>query len=671
MEKEEVKNKIEELSSELSKHNHAYYVLDKPSISDREFDLLLEELQKLEEEYPEFADANSPTKRVGGGITKNFETVEHQIPMLSLGNSYSMDDLVEFEGRVERVLEEKVEYTAELKFDGVAISLIYENGNFSRGVTRGDGQKGDDVSENIKTINSIPLKLQGDYPQKLEIRGEVYMSKQSFQALNKRKSDNGEEQYANPRNTASGSLKMQDSKEVAARNLDCFLYYVVPQSSSVDSKSHFESLSAAHQWGFKTPDPDKNYLKKCKSLKEVLEFIDFWSTEKDNLPFEVDGVVVKVNEIAAQKALGNTAKAPRWAIAYKFETEQAVTVLESVDYQVGRTGAVTPVANLTPVSLLGTTVKRASLHNEDFINDFDLHFGDQLVIEKGGEIIPKVVEVKVANRDIFAEKVEHIKHCPECGTELKRNEGEANFYCLNTEGCRPQITGRIHHFISRKAMNIDGLGSETVDQLFDEGLIENYADLYDLNYEQLLPLERMAERSAQKLIDGIKASTEIEYPQVLFSLGIRHVGQTVAKKLAKSFKDLDSLMSQSLEQLVEVDEIGEVIAKSVVEFFASEKNKVIIDRLRNAGLQFEMLEIEAGSTKLEGYSFVLSGVFQKFSRDELKKEIELNGGKNVGSISKKTSFVLAGDKMGPSKLEKANKLGIPIISEDDFLDMLN
>ena len=671
MNQDQAKQRINDLSKQLHEHNYQYYIQDNPSITDREFDVLLVELQQLEEQYPLLALDNSPTKRVGGGISKNFQTVVHQYPMMSLGNSYSIEDLQDFENRIQKVIEQKVIFTAELKYDGVAIGLRYKNGNLVQAITRGDGTQGDDVTENVKTIKSIPLQLRGNYPDEFEIRGEIFMSKLAFEELNRQKSESGEALMANPRNTASGTLKMQDSKVVSDRNLDCFLYHTL--GKNLPFQSHFENLMAAQDWGFKVPSPDKKYIQKCDSIEEVFEFIKYWNEQRQFLPFEVDGVVVKVNDYHQQEELGFTAKSPRWAIAYKFETERVATQLLSVDYQVGRTGAITPVANLQPVSLLGTTVKRASLHNEDFIQKLDLHFGDEVFVEKGGEIIPKVVGVNLENRIANALPLEHLKCCPECGGVLERKEGEVNYYCINESACPPQITGRVQHFISRKAMNIDGLGDETIQQLFQANLVKNYADLYDLQFEQLIPLERMAEKSVNNLLNGLKDSVNVPFPQVLFAIGIRFVGQTVAKKLATYFKNIYALQAATFEELIAVDEIGDKIAQSILEYFSKPETLALIQRLKSAGLQFELAEsteriIENES--ITGKSFVVSGVFESFSRDELKNLIEQHGGKNLSSISKTTDYVLAGDNMGPSKKEKAEKLGVKIISEADFKRMI-
>ncbi len=663
----DVENKIQALRKELQEHNYNYYVLDKPVISDYEFDMKLKELQELEEKHPEFKDPNSPTQRVGGTVTKNFETVVHDHRMYSLSNSYSKEELEEWETRVRKVVEGKVQYVCELKYDGASISLTYRNGLLERAVTRGDGFQGDDVTNNVRTIRSVPLKLKGEFPEKFDIRGEIVLPYEGFAKMNAERVDIGEEPYANPRNTASGSLKLQDSAEVSRRPLECLLYSIVGENTGIGSQ--FEGLEKARNWGFKVPGESE--LK--DSIDEVLDYINYWDEHRHDLPYETDGVVVKVNDFHQQEELGHTAKSPRWAIAYKFKAEQESTRLEKITYQVGRTGAITPVANLEPVQLAGTVVKRASLHNADQIEKLDVREGDTVFVEKGGEIIPKIVGVDFTKRDPNSEPTQYAKLCPECDTELVRNEGEAQHYCPNTNGCPPQIIGRIQHYISRKAMDIEGLGGETVTLLVNAGLIENYADLYTLKKEDILPLERMAEKSADNLIAGIEKSKEIPFERVLFALGIRYVGETVAKKLAKHFKNIDALASASEEELVNVDEIGERIAWSVVDFFKTESNREIVQRLKGYGVQLEIsAEKLANQTDLlSGNSFVISGVFEKVSRNELKKMIEDNGGKVSSSISSKTNYLVAGDNMGPSKLAKAEKLGTNIISEDDFLKMLN
>ena len=662
-----IQNQIEQLRKELREHNHSYYVLDTPTISDYEFDIKLKELEALEVKYPEFFDENSPTQRVGGTISKNFETVTHKNRMYSLDNSYSKEDLLDWEKRIQKGLGiEAVEYTCELKYDGASINLSYEDGTLKSAVTRGDGFQGDDVTANIKTIRSIPLQLKNNAISTFEIRGEIILPLDGFNKMNEERVEAGEDPYRNPRNTASGSLKLQDSAEVANRPLDCLLYHVVGER--LPFKSHFEALQNARKAGFKVPET----LTVAKSIEKVLEYINHWDTERHNLPYETDGVVIKVNSLAHQDELGYTAKAPRWAIAYKFKAEQESTILNKITYQVGRTGAITPVANLEPVQLAGTTVKRASLHNADQIAKLDIREGDTVFVEKGGEIIPKVIGVDLSKRPQDSKPTIYATECPECNTPLFRTEGDAKHYCPNEFGCPTQITGRIQHFISRKAMNIDGLGSETVELLFKENLVKNYADLYDLKVEQITPLERMAEKSAQNMIAGIEASKQIPFEKVLFALGIRFVGETVAKKLAKHFKSIGSLMNASFEELITVDEIGDRIAQSIVDFSNDLYNIQLIDRLKNCGLQLELsAEAQEGQTEiLFGKIFVVSGVFTKLTRNELKKSIEDNGGKVSSSISKKTTYIIAGDNMGPSKRTKAEELGIPIISEDDYLNML-
>lgn len=662
-----IEQQIRSLRDELREHNYNYYVLDQPSISDYEFDMKLKELQELEQKHPEFYDATSPTLRVGGMVTKNFETVVHEHRMYSLDNSYSKEDLQDWEKRIQRILGDvEVEFACELKYDGASISLTYENGQLVRAVTRGDGFQGDDVTNNIKTIKSVPLQLKGDYPPKFDIRGEIILTLEGFAKMNQERIEAGEEPYMNPRNTASGSLKLQDSALVAQRPLECLLYSIA--GSNLGISTQFEVLEKARSWGFKVPA----VAKLCKSTEEVMQFVEHWDVNRHNLPYETDGVVVKVNNIQHQEELGYTAKSPRWAMAYKFKAEQATTVLNEITYQVGRTGAITPVANLEPVLLAGTTVKRASLHNADQIAKLDIRVGDTVFVEKGGEIIPKIMGVDFTKRSMDSIPTQYITHCPECGTELIRKEGEAQHFCPNDTGCPPQITGRIQHFISRKAMDIEGLGSETVELLFKEGLISNYADLYTLTKKDVIPLERMAEKSAENLVNGVAASKAIPFERVLFALGIRYVGETVAKKLAKAYKNIDALMVASHEELIAVDEIGERIADSVIQFFSEPTNVEIVDRLKSYGLQFSLSEeqLENQTDKLKGQIFVVSGVFETISRNDLKKMIEDNGGKVASSISSKTSFVVAGDNMGPSKKIKAESLGVPIISEQEFLEKL-
>lgn len=664
----DVLSTIQLLREELEKHNYNYYVLDTPTISDYEFDLKLKELQELEDRYPEFFDENSPTRRVGGMVTKNFETIPHEYRMYSLDNSYSKEDVLDWEKRCQKLLGDiPLEFTCELKYDGASISILYENGELKRAVTRGDGFQGDEVTNNIRTIRSVPIKLKGDYFDKFEIRGEIVLPLEGFAKMNEELIERGETPYSNPRNTASGSLKLQDSSEVAKRPLDCLLYTLVGNTLPV--KTQFEGLEKARSLGFKVPKESKL----AKNIDEVFDFIDYWDINRHSLPYETDGVVIKVNQLVLQEELGYTSKSPRWAIAYKFKAEQASTILESISYQVGRTGSITPVANLEPVLLAGTVVKRASLHNSDQIDKLDIRIGDTVYVEKGGEIIPKIVGIDMLMRKNDSVKTNFITNCPECDTKLIRVDGEANHYCPNSNGCPPQIIGRIQHFISRKAMDIDGLGGETVALLFNSGLIKDYADLYTIKKEEVVPLERMAEKSAENLIVGIEKSKQIPFENVLYALGIRYVGETVAKKLAKHYKSIDALMEAKYEDLLLVDEIGDKIAKSVRIFFENEENLIIINRLKEAGVQFTINEKgnELLSDKLKGSVFVISGVFQLFSRDELKSFIENNGGKIGSSISSKTNFVVAGENMGPSKLEKANKLGVKIIGENELIKMLN
>ena len=660
-------DQINQLREELRIHNHNYYVLDNATISDFDFDIKLKQLQDLEETHPEFYDANSPTLRVGGGITKNFKTIQHDFNMYSLSNSYSKSDLEDWEKRNRKIIDGDISYVCELKYDGASISLTYENGLLLRAVTRGDGTQGDEVTTNIKTINSVPLKLKVDFPDRFDIRGEIILPLDGFNNMNKQRLLAGDEPYRNPRNTASGSLKLQDSSEVAKRPLDCLLYHMVGHKLPV--KTQYESLEFARKLGFKVP----NTSKLVTSISEVLEFVKYWDLHRHQLPYEIDGVVIKVNSLFQQEELGYTSKAPRWAIAYKFKAERVATLLNDITYQVGRTGAITPVANLKPVELAGTIVKRASLHNADQIEKLDIRLGDTVFVEKGGEIIPKIVEVAPEKRSSDSLKTNYITNCPECNSFLIRNEGDAKHFCPNIDGCPPQIAGRIQHYISRKAMNMDGLGSETVALLVENGLINNYADLYGLTVNQILPLERMAEKSAFNLIAGVEASKKIAFERVLFALGIRYVGETVAKKLAKHYKTVEALAIASEEELMNVDEIGSVIAKSVVSFFSVESNIEIINRLRAAGVQLKISDTElTGQTDmLQSNTFVVSGVFIRVTRNELKQLIEKNGGRVASSISKKTNYVVAGDKMGPSKRTKAEDLGIPILSEDEFLSMIS
>lgn len=658
-----IQQTIEGLRNELREHNYNYYVLDNPTISDYDFDFKLKELQALEETHPEFYDANSPTLRVGGEVTKNFNTVVHEHRMYSLDNSYSKDDLLDWEKRIKKMVDGEVHYTCELKYDGASISLTYENGSLLRAVTRGDGTQGDEVTANIKTIKSVPLQLKGDFPAIFDIRGEIVLPFEGFIKMNEERLEAGEEPYRNPRNTASGSLKLQDSAEVAKRPLDCLLYNITGPNLGFDTQ--FEGLEKARHMGFKVPSA----AKLVSSVDAVFEFVEYWDEHRHNLPYETDGVVIKVNNLQQQEELGYTAKAPRWAMAYKFKAEQVSTRLNEITYQVGRTGAITPVANLEPVELAGTTVKRASLHNADQIEKLDIREGDTVYVEKGGEIIPKIIAVDFSKRPVASLSTQYITQCPECRTELVRQEGDAKHYCPNYNGCNVQIIGRIQHYISRKAMDIEGLGGETVALLVNEGLISNYSDLYTLSKAQVLPLERMAEKSAENLINGVETSKQIPFERVLFAIGIRYVGETVAKKLAKHYKSIDAIANASVEDLIAVDEIGDRIAESVVAFFYSEDNKENIEKLKSYGLQLEIsAEKLANQTdKLKGQSIVVSGVFETISRIELKKMIEDNGGKVSSSISSKTNFLVAGDKMGPSKLAKADTLGVEVISEHDFL----
>ena len=659
--------RIYQLREELHAHNYNYYVLNAPVISDIEFDRMMRELQDLETKHPETYDENSPTMRVGSDINKDFVQVEHKYPMLSLGNTYSEEEVTDFYERVRKSLNEDFEICCEMKFDGTSISLTYENGKLVRAVTRGDGVKGDDVTNNVKTIRTIPLILKGDnYPKEFEIRGEILMPWEVFEKLNKEREAREEPLFANPRNAASGTLKQQNSSVVASRKLDAYLYYLLGDNLPCDG--HYENLQEARKWGFKISDT----MRKVKTLQEVFDFINYWDTERKNLPVATDGIVLKVNSIRQQKNLGYTAKSPRWAIAYKFQAERALTKLQKVTYQVGRTGAITPVANLEPVQLSGTIVKRASLHNADIIESLDLHEGDMVYVEKGGEIIPKITGVDIASRTPGSEPVKFITHCPECGEPLTRFDDEAAHYCTNEDSCPPQIKGKIEHFISRKAMNIEGLGPETVDLFYQEGMIGNAADLYSLNEQEIARLERFGEKSAQNIMAGLEASRQVGFERVLFALGIRFVGETVAKKLARSIKNIDALMTATKEELMAIDEIGEKIAESIMHFFSSGKNRELVARLKAAGLKMEMDAQETAvlSNILEGQSIVISGVFAVHSRDEYKDIIEKHGGKNVGSISKKTSFILAGENMGPSKLEKAQKLGIKIMNENEFLSLI-
>ena len=656
---------LKNLRDEIHMHTHLYYVKDAPIISDYEFDLMLKKLTDLELKFPQFFDINSPSQRVGGKVSKKFNNIKHDYPMYSLDNSYSKNDLDSFYSRIlKKIPDDDLNFLCELKFDGVSINLTYQNGVLVRAVTRGDGVQGDDVTENVKTIKTIPLKLNGDYPQKFQIRGEIFIELNDFNKMNIDRTNNGLEPYMNPRNTASGSLKLQDSAEVARRPLKCFLYQVVSEHD--ESKTQYENLISASKWGFNISDS----YRLCNSIDEVFDFINDWDQKRNNLDFEIDGIVIKVNQIDYQKTLGFTSKYPRWSIAYKFKTLQVSTVLLSVSYQVGRTGAITPVANLNPVLLGGTIVKRASLHNEDQINKLDLHLNDHVLIEKGGEIIPKIVDVQFDKRNLDSNRISFINKCPSCQADLSKNESESHHYCLNFNSCPPQITGRIQHFISRKAMDINGIGNETILLMFQNKLITNYADLYTLKKEDLLSLDRMAEKSVENVFNGLNESKKIPFERVLFALGIRYVGQTVSKNLAKKFKSIDNLISQTYDELLLVDEIGERISKSVVDFFKCEKNIINIEKLKTAGLQFHS-EIKTNVTNVfNNKTFVVSGVFEGYSRDQLKNLIEINGGKNLSSVSSKTNYLLAGDKMGPSKLKKAKDLGVDIISEKDFNKLL-
>ncbi|QGY46837.1 NAD-dependent DNA ligase LigA [Maribellus comscasis] len=667
MNREEAQKKIEQLREELEEHNYNYYVLNQPVISDFEFDMKMKELEKLEKDFPEFADLNSPSQRVGSDINKEFEQVEHKYSMLSLSNAYSKEEIQDFDTRIKKIIETDYEYVCELKFDGSSISLLYENGWLTRAVTRGDGVRGDDVTNNVRTIRSVPLRLRGKgYPESFEIRGEILMPFHVFEALNAEREKKGEPLLANPRNTAAGTLKMQNSSIVATRKLDAYFYYLLGENLPYDG--HYENLQKTKEWGFKISDA----MQKCASLKEVFDYLDKWDLERHHLPVATDGVVIKVNSKNLQDNLGFTAKSPRWAIAYKFKAESASTILKSVSYQVGRTGAVTPVANLEPVLIAGTMVKRASLHNADIIQNLDLHINDTVFVEKGGEIIPKITGVDQSKRHPMFQSVIFIESCPECGTKLVRNEGEAAHYCLNEVGCPPQIKGKIEHFVSRKAMDIDGLGQETIELLYNQKLIHGIADLYRLKKEQLVGLERMGDKSAERILNSLEESKNVPFERVLFSLGIRFVGETVAKTLAKNMHTIEKIQSAGYEDLIEIDEIGGKIAESIVDWFSKTEYRELIDFLKEKGLQFSISEKELNNKteKLKGLSIIISGTFEKFSRDELKNMIEQNGGKNVGSISKKTNYLIAGENMGPSKLEKATKLGVPIISENDFLKMI-
>jgi DNA ligase (NAD+) len=666
----EAKKQIQAITSELKQHNYNYYVLAMPTISDFDFDKKLEELSKLEKEFPEFADPDSPTQRVGGDITKEFVTVRHRWPMLSLGNTYNEQELLDFDQRIRKAIGDNFEYVCELKFDGLSMSLTYEDGKLVRAVTRGDGVQGDEVTTNVRTINTIPKRLhEGNYPSYFDIRGEVFMHRKAFERLNNERLENGEVAYANPRNFASGTIKMQDSAEVAKRPLDCFLYFLYTEKPLF--KTHWESLQAVKSWGFHTNE----HSQLCNSIDEVLQFIAKWDKDRFGLSYDIDGIVIKVNNYSQQQELGFTAKSPRWAISYKFKAERVETELISVSYQVGRTGAVTPVANLKPVLLAGTTVKRATLHNANEIIRLDLHEGDTVFVEKGGEIIPKIISVNSEKRKAGSVPVIYRTTCPACDTPLERKEGEAAFYCLNDEGCPPQIVGKMQHFIGRKAMNIDGLGDETIETLYSRGYISHISDIYELHNhaDELKQMGRFGDKSISNMLDGIEKSKQMPFEKVLFGLGIRYIGETVAKKLAMHFKSVDGLMAATVEELVAAEEIGERIAQSIVEYFSNEKHRQEIEKLKAQGLQFvaEEKEVKLASEKLSGQSFIISGVFEKHSRDELKDLIEQNGGKILSSISAKLNYLVAGDNMGPAKLEKAQKLNIPIISDEELLAMIN
>ena len=682
MNKEEAKAKIAELSSIIENHNYNYYVLANPTISDYDFDMLLNELIALEQQFPELILPDSPTQRVGGDITKEFQTVKHRYPMLSLSNSYNIEEVKEFISRIKKTIEEEVEFVCELKFDGISISLTYENGLFVKAVTRGDGTQGDDVTANVKTIRTIPLRLKGDYPDFFEMRGEIIMPHSSFNAINAERDDLGLQPFANPRNAAAGTIKLQDSKEVAKRKLDQYCYFMMMDDDKMIFKNHYESLMTAKEWGFNI----SNFMARCNNVEDIEDFINYWDKQRKELPFDIDGIVIKVNDFRQREILGFTSKSPRWAIAYKFKAEEARTKLLSVDFQVGRHGTITPVANLEPVQLAGTIVKRATLHNADFIEQLDLHYDDIVCVEKGGEIIPKITAVDLSQRKEYSEKVTFITKCPECGTSLVKADGETAWYCPNTLGCPPQIKGRIEHFISRKAMNIESLGEGKVEVLFDNDLIKDYSDLYDLTYEKLFGIEKtimvdeinditrkvsFKEKTANNIIEAIEKSKSVPFARVLFALGIKYVGETTAKLIAKSMGSIDNIINATVEELTEIEEVGEKIALSIKDFFADERNIHIINRLKNAGLQFEQeKKVVSSNQVLSGMNIVVSGVFSTMSRDEIKQLIEDLGGKNVSSISKKTTFVLAGEKMGPEKRKKAESLGIEIKSEDDFLKMI-
>ncbi|MEG0761792.1 MAG: NAD-dependent DNA ligase LigA [Chryseobacterium sp.] len=663
---ENIQHKIEQLRKELHQHNENYYLLDEPSISDLEFDFLLKELQDLEEKHPEFHDDNSPTIRVGGGVTKNFPTVQHQFRMYSLDNSYDFNDLEDWEKRIIKTIDEPVEFVAELKYDGASISILYENGKLKEAVTRGDGFQGDEITSNVRTISDIPLTLKGDFPERFFMRGEIYLTRKNFDKINERREEEGLDLFMNPRNTASGSLKMQDSAEVRKRRLSSVLYQYISQE--IPAENHWELLHKAQDWGFRISDQ----AKLCKNLNEIKEFITFWDEERHKLPFEIDGIVLKVNSLQQQKQLGYTAKSPRWAMAYKFKAEKVETELQTVSYQVGRTGAITPVANLKPVLLAGTVVKRASLHNEDIIKKLDLHENDFVYVEKGGEIIPKIVGVNLEKRNKESTEIQYIKKCPECETELVKVEDQAIHFCPNDLHCPPQVVGRMIHYVSRKALNIENLGSETIEQLYREKLVENPADFYALTKEQLLPLERMAEKSAQNIIEGIEKSKEIPFEKVLFGIGIKHVGETVAKKLAKNFETIDALKNATAEELIQVEDIGGKIAESITEFFKNPENLLIIERLKSYGVQLEKGENtnEVLSNTLDGKTFLFTGKLSLFTRESAEEMVEKHGGKNISAVSKNLNYLVVGEKAG-SKLKKAQDIGtIEILDEQEFLNLI-
>ena len=662
------KAEIDRLVKLLNHHNSLYYVQNSPEISDYDFDQLLKKLEQLEKEFPEHASENSPTKRVGGDLTKKFQAVSHRYPMLSLSNTYSEEEIMDWENRIKKSINEGIEYVCELKYDGVAIGIRYENGQLTAAVTRGDGEKGELVTKNVRTIRTIPLQLQNDFPDDFEIRGEIFMPLEQFQLLNQEREEAGEALYANPRNTASGTLKSLDSKVVADRKLDCYLYGLYGLNDL--QVGHFESVLKAKEWGFRIPSPEKRFIEKTKSIDGIMDFIRYWNEERNKLPFDIDGIVIKVNSYDQQRKLGFTAKSPRWAIAYKFKTSQVETTLESVTYQVGRTGAITPVANLKPVQLGGTTVKRASLHNADQIEKLDLYLGDIVQVEKGGEIIPKIVGVNLSHRSTI-KKVHFIENCPECNELLVRKEGEVHHYCPNESACPPQVKGKIAHFISRKAMNIDGLGEETIEVLYTQGFIQDISDLYTLTFDQLIDLDRMGEKSANNLLKGVNASKVIPFERVLFGLGIRFVGETVAKKLAQAFENMDALRQANYDELIEVEEIGEKIAISVLHYFQDSANLALIHRLQEIGLSFETIKKEQASAILDGKVLVVSGTFETFSRDEIKELIERNGGKVGSSVSSKTDYLIAGANMGPAKLKTASNLGVRMISENEFIKLIS